>query len=305
MAKSNNSDFIDITALLKQYLSKWYLFVISVVLCTGFALFYSKIRQPLYAVQANVLISPEKNPQASGVSGAISAVFGSQGDVDDEIFIISSHSLYKNVAKELGTNIMHYVKTGFMQTELAFPDYPVAAQAPQAMLDTLQGAIAFRLDINKEGKAKVTVNHGGEVFSEFEDVTLPYTVDTPIGKFTLSPTETYPKGKSLTTTISVTSYDVAAEILSASVVNEIASKRSNVITMAINTPNPEYGKAVLNEIIKQYNIRGVSEKNNQNEMTAKFIDQRLAILSDDLSNTEAQIQKFKQEKGILDLEIQD
>lgn len=105
MAKSNNSDFIDVTALLKQYLSKWYLFVISVVLCTGFALFYSKIRQPLYAVQANVLISPEKESPAAGVSGAISAVFGSQGDVDDEIFIISSHSLYKNVAKELGTNI--------------------------------------------------------------------------------------------------------------------------------------------------------------------------------------------------------
>lgn len=304
MAKSNNSDFIDVTALLKQYLSKWYLFVISVVLCTGFALFYSKIRQPLYAVQANVLISPEKESPAAGVSGAISAVFGSQGDVDDEIFIISSHSLYKNVAKELGTNISHYVKTGFMQTQFAYPDYPVAAVAPQAMLDTLQGSISFKLDLDKKGKGRITAKYRGETVCDDKDITLPYTLTTPVGEFTFTPTAQYPTGKDLKTTISVISYDIAAEILKESVVNEIASKRSNVITMAINTPNPEYGKAVLNEIIKQYNARGVLEKNNQNEMTAKFIDQRLAILTDDLSNTEAQIQKFKQEKGIVDLEIE-
>lgn len=310
MAKRNNSDFIDILALCRQYLSNWYLFIISVIVCTGIAIGYTKIRQPIYAVQANILISPEKSSSgaaaaaASSMTGALSSLFGSEGFVEDEIFIVSSHSLYRDVARKLGTNVSHFVKKGFMQTEFAYPDFPVTATAPQAMLDTLEAYMTFKVKVNKNGKADITTRFKGKKYSSVSDVTLPYNVETPAGPVTITPTATFPKGESVNTTINLISYDAAAESLNESVSNEIASRRSNVITLSINTPNPLYGKAVLNEIISEYNNRGVAEKNSKNTLTAKFIDARLEILAHDLSETESQIQKFKQDHGIIDLEIE-
>lgn len=306
MAKKNNSDFIDVAGLLKQYLSKWYLFAISVVVCCALAFFYTKVRVPEYAVNANVLISPEKDSgmgaAASGIlGGALGGLFGTEGYVEDEIFIISSHSLYKNVTRKLGTNISYTVKKNIIGAEFAYPEHPIEVIPEEGMLDTLENSITFKVKINKEGKAKITGKIRRATVAKARNVTLPYVIDTPIGKFTFAQTQYYPKGEGLKATVTVMGYDAAAEDLDENIHNEIASKRSNVISLGINTTNPIYGKAVLNEIIKEYNTRGIREKNDQNELTAQFIDGRLEILADELNATEAEIQKYKQDKGIIDV----
>ena len=63
MAKKSNPDFFDISSLFKTYLSKWYYFAISVVVCVGLGFVYTKIKQPVYEVRANVLIgNDDENP---------------------------------------------------------------------------------------------------------------------------------------------------------------------------------------------------------------------------------------------------
>ena len=59
MAKRKKSDFIDISAVAQEFISKWYLFVISIVICLAIGWLYSKINPPKYAVRANILISQE------------------------------------------------------------------------------------------------------------------------------------------------------------------------------------------------------------------------------------------------------
>lgn len=101
MAKNNTSEFIDINALMKTYLSKWYWFVISVIFCVGLGFVYCRIHQRPVAVRANVLIQQEEsNPMAD--MGGLGSLFGSKGFVEDEVFVIGSHSLYKGVAEDLG-----------------------------------------------------------------------------------------------------------------------------------------------------------------------------------------------------------
>lgn len=119
----NNSDFIDIKGLFRQYLSKWYWFAISVILCVAAVWGYTKIKAPEYAVRANVLISTDKGT-LEGSMGALNALFGSDGYVEDEIFIVSSHSLYRDVARKLGLNIQYYVRHGFLNTTAPSPTIP-------------------------------------------------------------------------------------------------------------------------------------------------------------------------------------
>ncbi|WP_290390152.1 hypothetical protein, partial [uncultured Duncaniella sp.] len=87
------------------------------------------------AIRAHVLIQQDdSNPMAD--LGGMGSLFGSKGYVEDEVFVIASHSLFSSVAKELGINRLHYVRDGFLKSHLAFPEYPVDVVAP-GIADTL------------------------------------------------------------------------------------------------------------------------------------------------------------------------
>lgn len=303
MAKNNNSDFIDIKGLLRQYTAKWYWFVISVILCVGLGVLFLTVYKRDYQVKANVLISQQKDA-VSEAMGGLSELLGSDGYVEDEIFIISSHSVYRDVAKTLRLNVSHYVKHGIIGSDFVFRGYPVDVIAPSTLMDTLSYGITFKVKVNDDMTASIKAKMKRNTVASAKNVTLPYTIETPLGDFTIAATPDYPVGESVNTTIRVCGYDGAAEELDMDVHNEIASKRSNVITLAIETPVPEYGEAVLNEIITKYNERGIAQKNTQGEQTGEFLAERLDILANDLSVSEREIQRFKEEHGLVDLRLE-
>ncbi len=299
MAKKN-SDFVDFHALFSQYRRRWYMFAISLAACLLLAFIYIKRTPEEYSVKANVLISQQKDAITEAM-GAMSDLFGSDGYVEDEIFIISSHSVYRDVAKALRLNISHYVRKDFMKYEFAYPDYPVDIIPAPGIADTLSSTINFKIAVDKSGMARIKAYITGDKVLDVDNVSLPHTVDTPLGLFTVAATDNFIAGEPVRTNISVRGYDAAAEMLDTDVHNEIASKRSNVISMSIETPVPAFGMAVLNQIIAKYNHRGIIEKNNQGELTAEFLDGRLAILATDLAETERRIQDYKQQRGIIDV----
>ena len=308
MAKKKSQEFIDVRSLVESYIKHWYLFVVA-ILAFGFLGYVYIQRTPRnMAVRANILISQDNdNPfggsGASGAMGAMSSLFGSDAYVEDEVFIISSHSLYRDVAKNLNLNKIHYVKEGFMKTRMAYPDFPVDVVAP-GVADTLTTSLMFKVKVDAKGSADVKVLCRGKKLAEAEDVTLPYVFDTPFGEYTVAPTATFPKGKAVNTAITFSGYESAAEMLTDDVEADIASKRSNVIMLEYDTPNAAYGSAVLNEILALYNARGIADKNLQSEKTAQFLDDRLRILASDLNTAETDIQNYKQSHGIVDIEAE-
>ena len=299
MAKKNASDFIDFNALIKTYLSKWYWFVISVIFCVGLGYLYTRKYQRPMAVRANVLIQQEvSNPMAA--LGGMGSLFGSKGFVEDEVFVIGSHSLFKNVAKELGINRLHYVRDGFLKSHLAFPEFPVDVVAP-AIADTLMSTIIFDVKINDKGRADIKAKVNRDVIAKVKDVALPTELHTIYGDFTVVTTPAYVKGEKLKTKIAFSGYDVAAEEMDKDVMAYRGSKKSNVISLGLNTPNAEYGVAILNKIIEKYNERGINEKNLQGEKTAAFLEDRIDLLSGELNESELAIQKYKEQNRIVDV----
>lgn len=300
MAKNRKSEFVDLGAVLRNYLSNWYLFVASVVVCLGIGWIATKVVKPQYSVNANVLISQDDKGGMAGM-GAISDLFGSKGKVDDEIFVISSHSVYRDVAKDLGINKLHKVRKGFLNTVMAYPEFPVDVIAAPGVLDTLRTAITFRIKVNDKGLASVKAKADREIIAEVSDKTMPISLQTSYGHFVVDTTRFFNCDKGVTTTVTLLGPDAQAELLAKDVSASIGSKRSNAIKLGIKTVNTDYGKDVLNEIIKKYNERGIAEKNLQGEKTARFIDERLAIIGADLHEAEEDIQSYKERKGIVDV----
>ena len=263
------------------------------------AFLFCRIYKRPMAIRANVLIQQEdSNPMAD--LGGMGSLFGSKGFVEDEVFVIASHSLFSDVAKELGINKMHYVSDGFLKSHLAYPEFPVDVVAP-GIADTLMSTIVFKVKINDKGLANIKAKVKRDVIGKAKDVTLPAQLHTDYGDFTIVTTPEYVKGKSLKTTISFTGYDVAAEDLDKEVMAYRGSKKSNVISLALNTPNADYGTAVLNKIIEKYNERGINEKNLQGEKTAAFLNDRIGLLSNELNESESAIQRYKEQNRIVDV----
>ncbi|MCM1521223.1 MAG: polysaccharide biosynthesis tyrosine autokinase [Muribaculaceae bacterium] len=301
------ADFIDFHALMKSYLSKWYVFVITIVICLILGFIYTRVYTQPMAVRANILISQDDDgpfgASSTAKTGNIGSLFGSSAYVEDEVFVISSHSLYRNVAKSLGINRTHMVKTGFLRWRFAYPDFPIDVVADTEVADTLTYPLTFEVDVNKNGEADIVVkDYKNKKLLKAEDVKLPYIAKTPYGEYTVTPTKYFPKGKKLSTEVTFTGYENAAETLTDQVIADLASKKSNVITLFYDTPNSAYGSAVLNEVLKKYNERGIYEKNLQGKKTASFLEDRIQLMGNDLNQTESAIEAYKQKNNITDIE---
>ena len=297
---SKRSEIIDIAGLLRDYVSKWYWFALSVILCCGLAFVYIKIKKPVYQVNANVLISQEDGGGV-GSLGGLSDLFGGSGYVEDEVFVVSSHSVYRDVARDLGLYKKHVVKDGFLSKDFKYVEFPVEVYTQVEIADTLRSIIEFDVEVDETGAVDIAVEAEKETIAEVEGGKFPVELNTKYGVFTLDTTRYYEPGEDLRTIITYMGYDVAAELMSEEVAVGIASKKSNVIALGIQTPDVEYGKDVLNEIVKKYNERGVAEKSLQGRQTAEFIDSRIALLESDLAASEAVIEEYKQNNGIVDV----
>ena len=303
MQRKSNSEYFDLKGLLGNYLKHWYLFVISVLVCGSAAFLYTRVKKPIYGVRANIAINTgNENPISS--LGAMGALFGDGGFIDDEIFVITSHTVYKEVAKKLQTEVNHFVREGFMDSRFAYDDFPVQIYMEPSIPDTLSTGLGFTVKVDEKERVSIKGKANKTQIAEVKDATFPVTVETPYGNFVFNKTEHFKKGEPLKTVIAVESYNSAAESLAKNVISDIASRKSNVIEMAINTTNPEYGMAILNEIMAEYNRKGVDQKNLQGEKTAEFLDNRLKLLAGDLDLAETDIQKYKQKEGIVDLEVE-
>ena len=193
------AEYLDIMGLLRSYASKWYYFVISIFLCLVLGFLYTRMHSRNMAVRANILISQDDDgpfgaSSAKGKNNGIGALFGSNANVQDEVFVISSHSLYRNVVKALGINKTHYVRTGFLKSALSYPDFPIDVEA-QGIADTLRTTLVFKVKTDESGIADISVKAKKETIADISGVKLPTVVKTDYGDFTIKATESYPKGK--------------------------------------------------------------------------------------------------------------
>lgn len=297
--KLNSSDFFDLRGTLDKWMSKWYWFAISAFLCVALTFVYTKIKKPVYMVQADVLISPD---DSSGLSplGDFSQLFGNSGYVQDELYVIKAHSVNREVARRLNLNKIHKEK-GLILSDFKYDDFQVDVFSEGNVADTLRTAIIFAVEVSDKGKIEVEAEDKDDTLAEVKADAFPVTVDTKYGKFVVDKTKDFVEGESLKTKIIFVGYDAMAESLSKDLDIYIADRKSNVIKLNIETPNIEYGKDILNRVIAIYNERGVEERALKARQTLNFIDERLAMISNDLSDSEQDVEKYKKEKGIVDV----
>ena len=307
---NNNNENISITGIAAIIARNWYLYLISIVLCVGLALVYSVIKHDTYIVESNIMIRTDAS-STGNMAGAfmqqmgLGGLMGQGASVDDEINIITSHSLFCQTAKEMQLNKKHIYKENFLQRNVEYSGYAVDVIDVNNICDTLRSTLNFKIKIDEEGLADIKVQKGFfKKYADVKDATLPVTLNTIYGDFVVEKTPDYLPGEKYNYTIKLSSYDVAAEKTARNLEIFIPSKLSNLIRLVIETPYVAYGKELLNTITRLYNERGIAEKNIEASNTALFINERLELIAAELDAAERKVEQYKSENNLSNIEIE-
>lgn len=294
---------INLIELYNTYKSKWWWFVVSVIVCCGLALLYALRKNPVYQVTANVLISQEDGSDNSSMMKMFSMgdMFGGFSTVDDEMMVMSSHTVIREALKELQLNRGYYVKENFFKGSPKYLNQPVEIFYEPAINDTLSAVMAFRIKVDDKENVDVRVRANDETVAEVKDKKFPVSVETPYGLFVFNKTKFFEKGESFKETITLSNYDRAAEGYGKLVDISIPNKKANLISLGFKGPMIRQSKDLLNTIVKKYNEVGVAEKQKKGQKTAEFIDGRLKSLTQELYASEQEVEDYKKSNKLTDV----
>lgn len=306
----NNSNLIagegkiDVSYIIDSMKRNWWMFVLSFVLCIAFAGVYLYVKNPLYYIQAKVLVAQDTGSGSMGATLMQSLSLGGVGGntVEDEILVMDSHSILAQVISELRLNREYSSPNGLLRTNHYYNDSPIEINAPDALFDTLSVGMGFKIEVNRDlTKIKVKVKKSlFNTLAEVETDKFPLVVTTPYGIFSVDTTKYYVPGEELEVNAYVVGNSLQAENYSKSIGVIKSEKKANGITLSIDDVNIKRGKDILNKIIELYNRRGQQEKDEMAVNTGKFIEERLQFLYADLSDSESKIEDFKRTRKITE-----
>jgi tyrosine-protein kinase Etk/Wzc len=293
-------NIFNINKLVSRAIDYWYLYVISLVVCVFIAWFKVHYATPMYKVYAKVLVqdnSNTNNPLLGSANGVdLSSLFGNKNNIQNEIGILQTTDLCRQVVDKMKLYINYYHKGSVRQVELYNGSPFKVEYTPD---DSIIRPVSMELKFPSRNSNDFVITIG--------EKQIPWHFNTPLhfnkGTFIFKS-----KGKGFDTDVSymLTIQDpqgVATE-LAANLDAELMVLRSTILNITFNTNLPQKGIDVLNGIIRAYINRNLDQKNITSDSTIKFIDSRIALVGGELGVIEGTIQRFKQNNRIADIETQ-
>ena len=307
------NDNVDIAALWRIARKNWYLFAGSVFVCVVLVFCYLKIAKPQYAISADILVNEDSEQGGGGLSSLMGNVSGGfslsgmigGGSVNDEILVISSHSLIREMVQRLELNKTYTNKKSFFDKVEYYGNSPLTVNVPESMLDTLVGGFVVKVQVD-EGSPKIKALITKGFFStlvETEATSFPIKLDYGEG-IVIDTTRYYIPGQELRFVAHVNSYDTQTEILEKRLVIDLSDKKANGIALRIEDTNRSRGKDILNTLIECYNEDAILNKNLKAQNMLTFIDERLSTVENELHEAERVIEEYKRKNDLSDIDTE-
>lgn len=281
---------------------KWW-FVPSILVCLVAAYLYFNYATPIYVVNSAVLIKDQDKNKM--YSSSINSTFMDMGltnvsnGFDNELEIIATKTLNKNVVRDLKLYSVYYAKGKVKDVEVYGKYSPYVVDLQPDMLDSLKYPIT--INISRDGAmAKLVVTT--EDYEEEKVVkSFPVIVATPFGKVTIehNPLVTdFTENKPLRATICP--LEAVAVAYSNALSVEPTSKTTTIAELSLSDNIPDRSVDYLNKLVEVYNADADEDNKYEANRTRDFIDARLAEISGDLNMTEEQLEQYQRSTGITD-----
>ncbi|WP_458408804.1 GumC family protein [Bacteroides congonensis] len=302
---------VNIQEILFRYLIHWPWFVVSVIICVAIAWGYLRLTTPIYNISATVLIKDEKKGGGANMSSELERMgldgfVSSSKNVDNEIEVLRSKSLAREVVNRLGLFVTYMDKDEFPIQEL-YRTSPVLVSLTPQEADKLPGRMEVSMVLQPAGAMDVQIKVGEKEYRKrFEKLPAVFPTDEgTVAFFTNNDTITSVRPESVTKERHITAFINRPFSVAKGYANSLSiaptSKTTSVVVVSLKNSNTRRGKDYIDKLLETYNINANNDKNEVAQKTAEFIDERIGIISKELGSTEQDLENFKRSAGITDL----
>ena len=284
---------IDLRSIAYRYIRNWYLFVIFLILAFVGAFFYLLYTRPVYEVSSVVLIKDEKK----GLGGADFLkdleMMGGNKIVENEMEVFKSRSLMKKVVESLRLNVNYSKNAQPINVDL-YGKSPIWMQVEQMTDPVYPKKFVIRL-VNR---------------SKFELL----VEDKAIGNFTFGQAITHSQlGKFRVFLHNITfknNEEISVQFANMDRVIQsnlgrldvsLLNLKSTVLKLSYQETSPQKGKDILKKLHEEYILASLGDKNTEASNTLRFIDERLRLISTELTDVEKDVEVYKSAAGFTDI----
>ena len=295
---------VQLMDLLYKCLSKWHWFVISVVLCLGAALFYILKTPPVYTRSAEIMIKTNSRGRSISSEGdAFSelGLFSTNTNVYNEIKALAAKSSMLEVVKRLNLDMNYTVDGRLHEYVLYGGNLPFTAEIVDIPEQT---SASFDLDVAADGTVSMSsFTYAGDALEKGAVVTGAFadTLTTPVGQVVIVPTVNYEAKDYPTVHVRRSSYRSATSRYSSELSVSLADKMSQVVQLTVNDISIKRAEDILDMLVAVYNENWVADKNQIAVSTSMFINERLGVIEQELTDVDSDISNYKSQNLIPDV----
>ncbi|MEL6254501.1 MAG: polysaccharide biosynthesis tyrosine autokinase [Bacteroidota bacterium] len=281
-------DTIDVKGILRRFTSRWYYFVIGVILFGALGYLFLQFSPNIYRVQSKVILDNQnaKDLASEQFMKELGMLYD-KSTVEDKAQVLSSFNLIRSTIEQLPLEVFYYSKDG-LKVRQAYKDAPFYVQldTTHSQLVDLEIYIEKLSDseygIKAEGtKVKVYNRRGNEIVRELDEFNIDEKMAIGTGyessllKFDVFFREDYETYTKDAYFFKVNTLDGLAESFQGGL--EIgASGTSNILDITSEGPVVEIEKSFINKLLETYKRKELREMRTLGYTTVNYLDSMLA-----------------------------
>ena len=301
--ETNKNNDIDVRKIVRTVWKHWWWFAIGVVFFLLMGILYYLRKNPTWNTEASIVL--RQGGEFGGLSDQIGsglAMLGLGGNAagEDEVVVLSSRDLMAQAIDALNLWEYSYVKDK-MRWKGEFRNPAMTIDYIQLTEDAEIYPFSVKVYPSKRGyKVKTRLGYFISSSKRVKDLNEP--IETAIGTIRIH------ANRPLSTDTAYKVVHKRHELVVADfreLVNvALHKKESNIIKLSMRSAMPERDRVLLHQLIEQYNLNSVIDKNMLTQNTAGFIEERLNIITAELSEAEKTVSSYKERNNIANIEAQ-
>lgn len=286
--------------------TQWKWFVVSVLVCVGIARLYLATKNNVYQRHAVVLIKEEDGYGSSlRRADALMQINGmmSGSGVSNEAYVMGSNMLMQEVVDVLHLDVLYFYRSR-LRTVSLYNEKPFSVQFLGSS-NTIGGFKARILSANEceitELYYQDTIDNKKVETKETRRVRFGERVSTKGGDFVVVPEVEHLKdfNQELISVVHMNP-EHATSYWSAAVNTDVVSKQTSLLRITCTDTNRKRADDIINTLMEVYKQNIIKDKNQVSENTARFIEERIALVGAELGEVEGNLASFKERNRLID-----
>jgi tyrosine-protein kinase Etk/Wzc len=276
-----------------QYIPYWYWFAISIILAFLTVNIYARYNStPQYLISGTLLI---KDTNSTGGISSQMGDFPGNKSLGNEMVILQSRNLMYRVISELNLHTSYFFEGRFKNVEVFQDDLPISL-----IINTMDSSAygkSFKLHVNSNNTFNlIEEDKKEEITSTYrfgQEIVKPYAKFTVIGSPNMEVTKDI--------IVKFQNLRKLSDKYSKNLWVELETKDANVLRLTLTDPVPQRGVLILNKLVEVYNKENMEDRNQVEVNSISFLDERIAFLSEEISDVEKHVEQYKKQNDLTDV----